>query len=184
MKTVWIWGFSVFIHLLFFGTTYSLTSIGKSYEWNIFYIGIIATCGYSMADWVCLRVSRKVTLTLSYGIACLACFCFYFITIPEDCLGYQNSCAMKTLQIVLSCLVRFVLTFSFAAYILVCTESYPTKLRSTGYGAAFAVGYIGSFSSPYVVAAAENLGLNPLLSLGVICAAGIFTIFPMKETFK
>lgn len=68
--------------------------------------------------------------------------------------------------------------------LLITAEFYPTKLRSTGYGSALAIGMIGSFICPYVDQAAVNMGLNPLVALGVLSFLGIFTIIPLKETFN
>lgn len=89
MKTVWMFIYMLFVHLLFFGTTFSLSSIGKDYAWNRFYIGLTSTCAYSMADYACIRLPRKFLMISTYALANIACFCFYFLDIPEDCQEYE-----------------------------------------------------------------------------------------------
>ena len=82
--------------------------------------------------------------------------------------------------------------------ILLCGEIYPTTLKSIGYGFNFALGSLGfcffvcffcfkflnlgSFLSPYVVDVSNEIGINPMLSIGIICFGGSFCILFLKET--
>jgi hypothetical protein len=68
--------------------------------------------------------------------------------------------------------------------VLLCGETYPTTLKSIGYGFNFGIGFIGSFLSPYIVDLSNRIGLNPMISLGVLCLAGCISVIFLKETLN
>jgi hypothetical protein len=64
------------------------------------------------------------------------------------------------------------------------TESYPTNMRNIGYGIARSIGIIGNFSSPYIVQASRNAGINPMITIGFFCIICFVTAFYIEETFN
>jgi len=67
--------------------------------------------------------------------------------------------------------------------ILLAGESFPTTIRSSGYGFIFSVGFIGSFVAPFLVEASKSIGVEPMISMGILGLSGCVATFFLEETF-
>ena len=90
--------------------------------------------------------------------------------------------------------MRFLICFVWALAYIYLSELFPTVVRSLALGIISAGGtigkiyliitlHIGSTASPFVVSFSKNLGLNPLIILGLIGVIGTISTFPLKETY-
>ncbi|KAL4465356.1 hypothetical protein ABPG72_016757 [Tetrahymena utriculariae] len=171
-------------HILYYGIQVSLDQIGSSFEENSLYIGIGEFIGYVTSDLISHRVARKKGTFFSLLITCTLCISFIFFQIPESCKNSDQSCWQKPFQSFMAALSRCIVSLTFSLMVLLCGETYPTTLKSVGYGFNFAIGMIGSFLSPYIVDLSNKLGIIPIVSLGVLALIGCVAVCFLKETLN
>lgn len=75
-------------------------------------------------------------------------------------------------------------TVAFALFSLICSESFPTAVKSTGMGITEAMSNVGNMIAPFLVIFAQTLGVKAILIGGIINIAGGFTMSIVKETMK
>jgi hypothetical protein len=81
-------------------------------------------------------------------------------------------------------IIRFSITTVWTFAYVHLSELFPTVVRSLALGLISAGGTVGSMSSAFVGNFSEDIGMNPLLSLGIVGAVGSLFVLPLRETFK
>ncbi|KAL4426919.1 hypothetical protein ABPG74_012919 [Tetrahymena malaccensis] len=169
-------------HILYYGIQVSLDQLGSSFEQNSLFIGIGEFIGYVASDLISHKIPRKKGTFFSLLITCALCISFIFFQIPDSCSGSDQTCWQKPFQSFMAALSRCIVSLTFSLMVLLCGESYPTTLKSVGYGFNFAIGMIGSFLSPYIVDISNRMGILPIVSLGVLTLIGCVAVCFLKET--
>ncbi|EAR98022.1 MFS transporter (macronuclear) [Tetrahymena thermophila SB210] len=169
-------------HVLYYGIQVSLDQLGSSFGYNSLIIGISELVGYFISNLISHKYPRKLGTFFTILVTCLISISFYFYSIPSSCSSESDTCWQKIFQSVMLALARCVVSVTFSVVIIWCGESYPTTLRSVGFGLSFAYGYFGSFLAPYVVDTSNRIGINPMVSLGVLTLSGCVAALFLKET--
>ncbi|KAL4483578.1 hypothetical protein ABPG72_016859 [Tetrahymena utriculariae] len=170
-----------FLSSLYYGTQLSLDSVGFTFQQNCLYIGISELVGYLASDRICSKLRRR-----KWGIITLfvtSCFLILdaIFKVPNDC---TNECYQKDLQMVFTCLARFIVSFSFSFLLIQIGEAFPVTLKSIGYGFITAFSNIGNVISPYLQNLAIEIEIDPLYILGIVGMLSCICIFLSKETFQ
>ncbi|EWS71491.1 MFS transporter (macronuclear) [Tetrahymena thermophila SB210] len=171
-------------HILYYGIQVSLDQLGSSFEENSLYIGIGEFIGYVASDLISHKIPRKKGTFYSLLVTCALCISFIFFQIPESCKSSDQTCWQKPFQSFMAALSRCIVSLTFSLMVLLCGETYPTTLKSVGYGFNFAIGMIGSFLSPYIVDISNRMGIVPVASLGVLTLMGCVAVCFLKETLN
>ncbi|KAL4426920.1 hypothetical protein ABPG74_012920 [Tetrahymena malaccensis] len=171
-------------NILFYGIQVSLDQLGSSFEENSLYIGIGEFIGYVVSDLISHKIPRKKGAFFSLLITCTICISFIFFQIPESCKSSDQTCWQKPFQSFMAALSRCIFSITFSLIVLLCGETYPTTLKSVGYGFNFAIGMIGSFLSPYIVGISNKIGIIPIVSLGLLTLIGCIAVCFLKETLN
>jgi hypothetical protein len=80
-------------------------------------------------------------------------------------------------------IIRFSITTVWTFAYVHLSELFPTVVRSLALGLISAGGTIGSMSSAFVGNLSQSIGMNPLLSLGLVGTVGSLFVLALRETF-
>lgn len=75
-------------------------------------------------------------------------------------------------------------TIAFALFSLICSESFPTAVKSTGMGISEAMSNIGNMGAPFLVILAQTIGVRAVMIGGLINIGGGLAMTIVKETLK
>ena len=84
----------------------------------------------------------------------------------------------------IACVARFANAYAFSFLVIWSSELYPTTVRSAGLGWVFGIGLIGAIVAPFLIQLSKDLGIPPLVTLGVIGIVGTSMCFFLKETLN
>ena len=154
VMTVLVWGTYLFSMLALYGLSTWLPALLASSGFSLvksYSFGIVQSLGAFVGGYLlgCLMdaVGRKPGLCLSFFLGGLSLFLFSAVT--SDLVLYIAGAASGIFLVSIP-----------AALHVVAGEIYPTRIRSSGLGSAYAIGRVGSITGPILGGIVQMAGLS------------------------
>ncbi|GFO45734.1 solute carrier family 22 member 21 [Plakobranchus ocellatus] len=161
--------------IVYYGINFGVNSFVGNLYLNIFILNAVQVAGYLSMMVILSRIGRRLTCIVLMIVSVMVSFtCVALhIAVSEPTRGrWISALCQLTSVIIVACWT--------AAQVWV-TESYPTVIRSLGYGFANLASRFGSTLAPFVI----NLDEMPLFSfvlMGIIALVAILAILFVPET--
>ncbi|KAL4457087.1 hypothetical protein ABPG74_014725 [Tetrahymena malaccensis] len=169
------------IQVVYYGITFAMSEIGLNIYLNSIIIAIFELFGFFLSNYIILKFQRKKVTLIGLVIVAIVSFCYIFLKIPEDCAG-SGFCYQKVLQIIFAGIMRFSICIVQCMNFVWFSELYPTTIRSLALGFISVAGTVGSSSAPFVKSTFVQLGLSPMIPLGISGVIGTLCTLPLQET--
>ncbi|KAL4508271.1 hypothetical protein ABPG72_003575 [Tetrahymena utriculariae] len=169
------------IQVVYYGITFALSEIGLKIYLNSIIITIFELVSCFLSNYIILKFQRKKVTLIGLIVVAIMSFCQIFLNIPEDCAD-SGFCYQKVLQIIFAGVMRFSICIVQCINYVWFSELYPTTIRSLALGFISVVGAVGSSSAPFVKSAFVQLGLSPMIPLGISGVIGTLCTLPLPET--
>ncbi|GFO02065.1 solute carrier family 22 member 21 [Plakobranchus ocellatus] len=174
-SAVMLLGYLNMLAIIYYGISFGVNSFVGNLYINIFLMNAVQVFGYFFTAVVINKIGRRLTNTFLMAAALmisLICVCLQ-VAASEPTRGRWISGLCQ--------LASVINVANWAASQVWITESYPTVIRSLGYGFICLASRIGTTLAPFVV----NLDEMPLFSfvlMGIITLVSMVTILFVPET--
>ncbi|KAL4427073.1 hypothetical protein ABPG74_021180 [Tetrahymena malaccensis] len=169
------------IQVVYYGITFAMSEIGLNIYLNSIIIAVFELVGFFLSNYIILKFQRKKVTIIGLMVVTIISFCYIFLKIPEECAG-QGFCYQKILQIIFAGTMRFFICIVQCTNFVWFSELYPTTIRSLALGFISVAGTFGSSSAPFVKSAFSQLGLSPMIPLGISGFMGTLCSLQLSET--
>jgi len=167
------------INLCYFGTIFSIGSLGGSIYLDMILMALFEVLSYLISGYITPNCKRKTALIVIFFIN--FCIFFYFLWVHVDEL--QNiASSQELLTIGLALVGRFFICSSYMFFYVYYAELMPKSVIRTTFGIANVCFAMGLAYMPEMITTLKMWGYSPFFSFSIINLIAFFLMFFLPET--
>ena len=167
------------INLSYFGTIFSIGSLGGSIYLDMVLMAIFEILSYVISGWITPYCRRKLALMLVFLINFTVFFLFLWAGV-EDISNISQS--VEYYYITLALIGRFFICSSYMFFYVYYAELMPKSVIRTTFGLSNVIFALGLSYMPWMITKLKVAGCSPFFSFSIINLAAFFCMWFLPET--
>ncbi|KAK6195568.1 hypothetical protein SNE40_000972 [Patella caerulea] len=157
-----------------YGFSFGISTFSGNFYLNFFLMSVTELTTYFPTIYCLEKIGRRYTCAGALFLAAASCISALIIQAVNDA-------SRSSLITGLSLLAKILTGAGWASLVLLSNESYPTVVRSLGYGAANTMARIGGILSPFIFSLGSNRMIPYIIMAVLLVSSGICALL-QKET--
>ena len=167
------------INLSYFGTIFSIGSLGGSVYLDMVLMAIFEVLSYVISGWITPYCRRKLALIIVFLINFTVFFFFLWV-------GVEDMSHITKLEefyyIALALIGRFFICSSYMFFYVYYAELMPKSVIRTTFGLANVIFALGLSYMPWMITTLKLAGYSPFFSFSIMNLAAFFCMWFLPET--